>query len=55
MGVNLKANEKLPCDQSESETDHDANYPCWKVGAENINRWRMSVRSATCQQQIARQ
>jgi hypothetical protein len=53
--VNLKANKKLSRDQSESETDHDANYPCGKVGAENINRWRMGIRSATCQQQIAGQ
>jgi len=55
MRVNLEANEKLPCNQSESEADHDANYPCGKVGAENINRWRMGIRPATRQQQIARQ
>ena len=53
MRVNLEANEKLPRDQSERETNHDADYPCWKIGAENINRWRMGIRSATCQQQIA--
>ena len=55
MRVNLEANEKLPCDQSEREANHDANYPCRKIGAEDIYRWRMGIRPATCQQQIARQ
>jgi hypothetical protein len=55
MCVNLEANEKLPCDQSESQTDHDADYPCWKIGAKNIYRGRVGIRSATRQQQIARQ
>jgi hypothetical protein len=53
MGVNFEANEKLPCDQSESETNYNANYPRRKIGAENINGRRVGIRSATGQQQVA--
>ena len=55
MRVNREADEKLPRDQSERETDHDANYPRRKIGADNINCWRMGIRPATGQQQIAQQ
>ncbi len=51
MKVKLEADQDLASDHGENQAQDNAHHPCGKIGAKNVNRWRMTVNSAATARQ----